>query len=580
MGTEHKSTASIHKKVRSLSPRKKVENPKHVINYTMLLVLCCIVVATGLLYWSSLKAEFLDFDDKENVVNNVLIQHLSFKNLVQYFSTVQLYMYSPLTFISYAIDNKIHGLNPFYFKLTNLILHLANVIFVFIFSFQILKKRWMAILTTLLFAFHPMNVDSVSWISARSNLLCTLFFLLSLILYFGYLQKKNYVYLILSIVSCVLSLLSKSAAVMLPFVLLLMDYFQKRKINYKVILEKTPYLIFCIAIGLIAIFFRTDTGNTQSITTYNFFDRFLMICYSLVNYFIKAIAPLHLSEIYAYPAKTGEYLPIIYYFAPLAIIAIMFIVFRSKKLKREIIFGLSFFVITIIITQLALIEDSYMANRYAYLPYIGLYLIIAFACELLIIRYPKIKAYLIAILLILFSVYSVQTFQRSLVWKNTLSLFNHAIEQSPEAAFAYNSRGIAKFSENDFEGALKDYNQAIKFNPQYAGAYYNRGIVYNTIQDYKNAISDYTKAIELNPGFASSYSARGILEMDILKNDSLAMIDYNKALQINPSFAQVYYNRGILKLRMNDQTTACDDFWMVKKLGYTQADALIEHYCK
>ena len=176
--------------------------------------------------------------------------------------------------------------------------------------------------------------------------------------------------------------------------------------------------------------------------------------------------------------------------------------------------------------------------------------------------------------------FSVLTYQRSLVWKTTLTLFNDVIEHSPGSAFAYNSRGIARYSENNMEGSLTDYNQAITIFPRYSGAYYNRGIVWYTMKEYRMANEDYNMAIDLNPNFASCYMARGILEMDILQNDSLAMKDYTRAIRLNPIMPQAYYNRGLLRLRMKDVQMACEDFHQVRRLGYTRADDLIRQFCE
>ncbi len=566
-------------KYKAASPVKKSKTRLGSFNYTVLLIVCSIVLFTGLLYRSSLKGEFLSYDDTENIVNNPIIQQLSLGTLPRFFSTSILYMYTPITFISYAFDYKMNGLNPFYFKLTNLFLHLVNIILVYLFSMQILRKQNLAILLTLLFAVHPMNVDSVSWISSRSNLLSTLFFLLTLILYLLYLQKNKNAFLLLSTIAFVLSLLSKSSGVMLPFTLLFIDFLQKRKFTFRLILEKTPYVFISLLVGLLTIYFRTDSGNTQSMAEYTFLDHILMVCYSILFYIFRAISPVHLSEVYAYPVKANGFLPSWYYLAPVAIICAGFAIYRLKTLKRELIFGLSFFLINIILTQLILLEDGFMANRYAYLPYIGIYFIMVKVYDFYTSRFQKVKIHLSASVLLLLLVFGFLSYQRSMVWTNTLSLFDHVIRQSPDAPFAYNNRGIAKYTGNDLEGALADYSQAIKLNPKYAGAFYNRGIIFYAGREYEKARVDYTKAIELNPMFASSYAARGILEMDVLKNDSLALKDYNKAIEINPAFGLAYYNRGILELRMNDVSNACKDFWKVRNLGYSQADDLISHYC-
>lgn len=544
-----------------------------------LLLVCFIVIATGLIYIPSLNGEFLSYDDTENVVNNPIIQQLSFVTLPRFFSKSNLYMYTPVTFISYAIDYKLYGLNPFYFKLTNLLLHLFNIILVYLVSLQILKKQNPAILLTALFAVHPMNVDSIAWISSRSNLLSMLFFLLAILFYMRYIQKSNATFLLLSILSFILSVLSKSPGIMLPLTLLLIDWLQKRKGMVRLILEKMPYIIIGLLVGLVTIYFRSDTGNTQTISAYTIPDHIVMTCSSILCYIFRAIAPVHLSEVYSYPVKSGGFLPFWYYLAPIVLILAGLAIWRIKTLKRELIFGICFFLVNIILTQLILLEDGYMANRYAYLPYVGIYFIMVIVYDYYSLRSHKVKIYLSVTVIFLLLVSGFLCFQRSLVWTNTISLFNHVIRQAPDAAFAYNNRGIAKYTGNDYDGALADYNHAINLNPKYAGAFYNRGIIFSAVREYEKAMADYTKAVELNPKFASSYAARGILEMDIFKNDSLALLDYNKAIEINPAFGMAYYNRGILELRLNDPTNACRDFWKVRNLGYSKADDLIYQYC-
>jgi tetratricopeptide (TPR) repeat protein len=299
----------------------------------------------------------------------------------------------------------------------------------------------------------------------------------------------------------------------------------------------------------------------------------------MVVYCIRVVAPFHLSEVYAYPVKTNGYLPFLYYLSPVIILFGGYLICKLKVLKPEIIFGLGFFFIAIILTQLILLEDGYLANRYSYLPYIGLYFIIAKGYEFFLLRSHKMKMYLSAVIILMLIGFGFQSSQRSLVWKSTLSLFDHTVNASPDAAFAYNNRGIARYGGDDMEGAKSDYSMAILLNPKYSGAYYNRGIVFNQEKEYEKARLDYTKAIELNPSFASSYAARGLLEMEAMGNDTLALRDYNKAIELNARFGMAYYNRGILKLRMNDVTAACQDFWKVRNLGYSQADELIAHYC-
>ena len=205
--------------------------------------LALILVLTAIVFLPCLKNGFLIYDDQDGVTNNVYIRAFTFQNLKVFFTTAQ-FMYSPLVFLSLAIDYSIAGLNPFVFHFTNLLLHLINVCLVFVLIRKLSGKIESALIATALFAVHPLNSDTVAWISTRSNLLFTLFFLSSLIFYLRYLKnnfgKRWYV---LTLLFFLFSSLSKSTAVVLPVVLLLLDYYQQRKINLKCLLEKIPFFI-------------------------------------------------------------------------------------------------------------------------------------------------------------------------------------------------------------------------------------------------------------------------------------------------------------------------------------------------
>ncbi|MEP7169485.1 MAG: tetratricopeptide repeat protein, partial [Bacteroidota bacterium] len=156
---------------------------------------------------------------------------------------------------------------------------------------------------------------------------------------------------------------------------------------------------------------------------------------------------------------------------------------------------------------------------------------------------------------------------------------NDVINKQPDNAFAYNSRGIAKYEAKDFTGSVEDYSRAIELNKKYPGAFYNRAISNYALGNFSNSSADYTRAIELNPHSAKSYLGRGIIKMDVLKNYNDAITDYNKALELNPYLPQAYYNRGLAKLRTEKINEACEDFGKVKQLGYAQADEMIQRFC-
>jgi tetratricopeptide (TPR) repeat protein len=371
--------------------------------------------------------------------------------------------------------------------------------------------------------------------------------------------------------------------VLLPIFLFFLDYLQQRKLSIRTVVEKAPYFLFGLLIGLITLFFRTDIGYSQSVASYSSIDRIFMFFYSLDGYLIKAVIPVNLSEIYAYPLRTNGFLPFLYYFSPIIFIIIpvlLIIFYKSKDLQKQMITYFLFFLLLILPTQSVILEDGFMANRYGYIPLIGIFILLVIIIKGILVRFPIMKKWMIPLTIIILIVFSVYSYNRSKVWRTTLTLFDHAISVSPDASFAYNSRGMAKYLNNDFEGALADYDEAIRLNPVYSTCFYNRGIVFYNGRHFEEALKDYSSAIELNPKFASCYDARGILYMDILGNDSLALLDYNQAIQIDPKFAQAYYNRGILFMRMQNTESACSDFRKVKQLGYLQANELIDHCCQ
>jgi len=217
-----------------------------------------------------------------------------------------------------------------------------------------------------------------------------------------------------------------------------------------------------------------------------------------------------------------------------------------------------------------------MASRYAYLPYIGLFFIIGNIYDWIDGR----KKYFVVAILFFVFINSFTTFHRVIVWKDSITLFNDVIKKQPDNAFAFNSRGIAKYDMQDFKGAVEDYSKAISLNKKYPGAYYNRAIAFFNVQNFQESLKDYNKAIELNPSSAKSFMGRGIIKMDVLHDFNGAIEDYTEALRINPDFAQAYYNRGLAELRLGKIQEACNDFKKVKQLGYSRADELVEKYCR
>jgi tetratricopeptide (TPR) repeat protein len=447
----------------------------------------------------------------------------------------------------------------------------------------IAKNQATAIITSTLFALHPIHMDAVGWISAQSYLLATMFYFLSLIYYIRYLNDSNkkIISLLLAILFFVLACLSKSQAFTLAPVILLLNWFNKTRYDLRQILIVSVFFCISIVTGLFTIYFRSDMGKTEIIPDYSMMEKIFVISFSMVKYIIKVLYPIGLTAIEPFPTKSEDgALSLLVYFSPVILLLSGVLMFKYIRKAPIVVYGLLFFFINIIVTQLSFLEDGFSANRYFYLSSFGIYLSLAI---LFVAIYKKIKTrkyWLLAGGFIILFFLSGITYSRSHDWKNTLSLTNSIIKNAPDAAMAYNIRGIYYYNHKQYTLSIRDFDKAISLFPGYSPGYYNRGLSLRAMQDIQSALNNYNRAIELNPNYASAYIARGNVFLTDMHEYSLAIDNFNKAISLDPKNAMAYYNRGLAFFRMRNVDEACKNWFEVKRLGYSQADGMISKYCR
>lgn len=536
-----------------------------VSNTSEWIFLAPILILTFFLYSTTLKNYFIiNWDDDGYIINNPLTKDLSWQSIVYMFSHFHLDNYHPLTTLSNAIEYHFFKLNAKPYHVNNIVLHLLNTTLVFYFIRQLIKNKEAALLAALLFAIHPMHVESVSWISERKDLLYTAFFLLSLIMYNRFLQEDKKQLLAWSITLMLLSCLSKPAAVALTPVLFLLDYYFGKKITMASVLQKVPFLLLSLLFGSIAILSQSKSGSMNMVEQYAFMDKFFFVCYGFLFYIVKLFVPLHLSAMYLYPEKVDGLLPMAYYLAPfILIIAVIFII-GLKKMQREIVFGLLFYFFTIaMVIQIVPVGKAIVAERYSYVPYIGLFFILVKLYVMIrnneFTNAEKIKLALNIVIGIVILVFCVMTWNRNKDWKDSNSLFSAIIRQQPDSYYGYFARGVGRSLQNDSKGTIEDYTEAIKRDSTLDAVWYNRGVEFEKINEKQRAINDYTQAIMLNPKHSKSYYNRGNLRFG--SNDLQGAIDdYNKSLKIDSTNAEAFCNRAVVYLNMKDSTKALSDF--------------------
>lgn len=545
------------------------------------LIICLVVVA----YHNLGSFNFVSVDDPVNVIGNKFIASFSFENIKAVFSKTYVQMYVPLTMISYMVDYWVAGkADPSVFHFFNLLYHLINLIVVFIFVKKLSGNNYTAIIVAALFGLHPMNVEVVAWVSTRSSLLFTCFGILSMIFYLKYLETdfKLY-YLFVSCLFFLLSLLSKPSLILLPALLFCIDYYKKRPLNVKILIDKIPFILLAICFVAITILARTkDISNSEG--AYSYVDRMFFASYGIVFYFVKLFVPSGLSFIHPFPDAFANGLPSVYYLSLVFLPLLILIVFKSGKMKRDVLFGISFFIINLILVlQLIPYGYSVVSERYVYLPYIGLFLIIGQISSGITLNktnLPQKVKFVIKPAVILFILFlAVLTHFRTEVWRDPLTLFEDAVAKQPDSYYALYSRGAARNLYRDYNGAMNDYNKAIDLNPGFAQAYTFRGALRDQLNDTAGAMKDFNKSLNLAPNLEDAYFYRG---NNYLRNNNFkaAIEDYNHVLMMDASHSDAICNRGTAFHHLNKPRNACEDWAKAAALGNKTAVQHISQYCK
>jgi hypothetical protein len=521
---------------------------------TLIMVLSLLMV-TFLIFSGNLNNEILIGWDDGVYLEDPFVQNLNGESIAHYFSSYYLGMYQPIGVLTYAINYAFHAESAFGYQLVNLLLHLLNTFLVFLFVRRLHGKEIFALAIAALFALHPMHVEAVSWIATRSNAVYSAFFLLAGIQYLKYLESGNkFRWIFYTGLLFILALFSKSMAVSFPFVMLLLDYFKGRKFTKQVWIEKVPFFFLSLIFGIVTVKAAQSFGHIETLTQdYSFLDRILLITGSLFFYLWKLIIPVKLSAIYTFPELVNGLLPWLYYVSLPVLTGIIIWIWKSKTIKRELIFGFGFFLVTIApVLPFFWSRIFIVAERYTYIPYLGLF----FVMVLLFDNYLKSKlakkifpaswGWGIAAVWMLFLMGA--TYYRTAVWSNTTSLLNDVIQKEN--------------SDHDV-----------------AAAHFYRGNLYDQEKQYERAFDHYSEAIRLNSAYVLAYNNRGII-LGTMGRNIEAIEDFNHVLKLKPDYAEGWYNRGIAFYQLGRKQEACNDWLKASRLGSAPAKQVRRQYCQ
>jgi len=514
------------------------------------LALAAIIFISFLVYLPVFNNSFLAWDDNAYIKDNPLVQSIDLKAI---FSQYVMGNYHPITILVHALEYKLFGLNPVGYHAVNLLFHLLNTVLVFYAVFLLVEKYGVALVAALLFGVHPLHVESVAWAAELKDLLYTFFFLASWIFYMKYIKDSQKKFIVIAVLLFLLSLLSKAMAASLPAVLILTDYFKGRKINARSLLEKAPFLLLAIILGVVAVLAQKSSQATQYLEIYSLPQRIIFASYGFISYLIKLVLPLKLIGYYGYPAMPGGNIPASYYSYLFFLIVLIGFVFYSLRYSRKLFFGIGFFAVTVfLVLQLLPVGSAIMADRYGYIPSIGIFYLAAEGISYLWNRNMKMIGGLALGVFTLF--FSIKTFAQSKVWENDLTLWDDAIRQDQSSAMTYYNRGTYLMNEKKYKEALDDFNKTIELNNRYANAYFNRGKVLLDNNRLDEAMSDFNKVIELKPLNADAYYSRGVIYFN-RKNYEASIKEYTKAIELKPDFSDAFYTRAnsLRELKRNEE---------------------------
>ena len=542
-----------------------------------------IFLLTFLVYTPSLKNDFINWDDGKYVYENANIKSLNLKSFYWMLTSSHSSNWHPLTWLSHAIDYVFWKLDPLGHHLTNVILHGLNSLFLFFLAICLMLKaekvngivpalkrpfstnsKYLiaAGTTALLFGLHPLHVEPVAWVAERKELLCTFFFLLTLLFYLSYtastLKRPRLICFVMSLLLFLFALMSKPMAITLPVILLLLDIYPLKRLklhsnkNLSVLLEKIPFIVLSIASGIITILAQRSGGSIKSFEHLPIGFRLLNALHTPVFYLKKMILPFDLIPFYPYPEYIYPLVPQ-YIISGILILSITGGCLWAVKRGKYLFFtAWSYYLITLLpVIGIIQVGGQAAADRYTYLPGISLFLLAGTAMawgwdKISPTRFKTtFKGLLLVCLCTVTFLLGYLTINQINIWKNPEIFWNHVISAFPKTfPEAYNNLGNYYAKTGRLEKAIPFYEKALSLNSNFTEAYNNLGLIYAKKGRFDEAIAEYKKAININPHVAEIHTNLGLVYAKKDRFDE-AITEYKKALAINPNILKVHNNLGI-----------------------------------
>ncbi len=516
---------------------------------SVFLLLIALAVVTFSVYSQVGNNPFLNFDDDIYVTNN---QHvaggITASNIIWAFTAIEANNWHPVTWLSHISDVELFGMNPRGHHYTSVVLHTISALLVLLLFFRLTGALWQSAFVAAMFSLHPLHVESVAWVAERKDVLSAMFCFLTLIFYSEYVSRKKTSLYIISLLTFLLGLMSKSMLVTIPIIMLLLDYWPLNRYRYNDrqglqqtlltlsthIKEKIPFFVFSLLSAFITIYAQYKGGAMASLTSFSFRLRSENALITYLKYIEKIIWPHDLAILYPFPSSIPAWQVIC---SLLILLTISITAIRNWREYPYIAAGWFWFLITLApVIGIIQVGGQSMADRYTYIPATGLFIIVAWGASDLTKRLKHQESVLALLAAMALVTVTVLTWQQLDYWRDNISLFRHTLQVTTGNSVIHYNLGHTLHDKGDLDGAILEYKEALRINPNNTDAHFNLGLALQKKGNLDDSIREYRMTLQLKPDDTEAHFNLGLVFTKKGELDA-AISEYREILRINP------YNR-------------------------------------
>jgi Flp pilus assembly protein TadD len=522
-----------------------------------------LVAAIWAVYWQVGNHQFVNYDDGRYILENPHVRTgLTGQNFVWAFTATYASNWHPLTWLSHMLDVQLFGLNPGPHHLVNVMFHSLNTVLLFLLLLRMTGAYWESVFIAALFALHPLHVESVAWVAERKDVLSAFFWMLTLLFYARYAERPGRGRYLLTLGSFALGLMAKPMLVTLPIVLLLIDYWPLGRLRFgqsgllqaraaqaqetsprRLVWEKIPFIALSAASSIVTLYAQHKGGAVSSIKAVPIGFRLINALWAYLLYLGKMVWPVDLAVLYPLPPTLSVVQGLS---AGVFLAGMSILVIRSAKRHPYFLVGWLWYLVTLVpVIGLVQVGSQSMADRYSYLPLIGIFIMLAWGMRLIAGNDRVRRTAVAATAIVLVIAFSATTWHQLGYWKNSFTLFGHAASAVPDNCIAHEALGLVLAKSGRFDEAISHYSESLRIWPEYDRALIGMGNVLVRQGKLEEAAAFANKALRVKPDSSEAHFLLGFVLMKQGNNDE-ALYHYFAGLRSDPDNEGIHHVIGVI----------------------------------